>query len=322
MTTAPTLPLLAVVLSALAYGSATVLQAVGVRALARTPRRPLGAWLTAGRWYVVGLVLDLGGFLASVVALRTLPLFVVESAVASSVAVTAVLSSLVLGQRLVACERLMLLVVLVGLVGLAVGAEPGPGLRPPAVTTLLVASVLVVAALVVVALRVPREGRVGLVVLSAAAGLGFGGVGVAARVLVWPTAEGGVAGQVAHLVTDPVLLALVAHGILATVAYALALERGSATTVAAVTFAVETVVPSAVGLVWLGDAVRPGGGWVAVVTLGFAATLGGAVGLAGRAEPADATGPAAPIAPADPAEPTEPEAPAAHRATQRAPRRH
>ncbi len=287
MTTDPTLPLLAVAVSALAYGSATVLQAVGVRALARTPRRPVGTWLLAGRWYVVGLVLDLGGFLASVVALRTLPLFVVESAVASSVAVTAVLSSLVLGQRLVARERLLLLVVLVGLVGLAVGAEPGPGLRPSAVTTLLVASVLVVAGLVGVSLRVPREGRTGLVPLSTAAGLGFGGVGVAARVLVWPSGDGGVAGQVAHLVTDPVLLALLAHGILATLAYALALERGSATTVAAVTFAVETVVPSAVGLVWLGDAVRPGWGWSAVVALGFAATLGGAVGLAGRAEPTE-----------------------------------
>jgi hypothetical protein len=68
-------------------------------------------------------------------------------------------------------------------------------------------------------------------------------------------------------------------------AYAVALERGRATTVAAVTFAVETLVPAAIGLLWLGDAVRPGRGWALVALLGFAATLGGSIALAAHSEP-------------------------------------
>ena len=75
-------------------------------------------------------------------------------------------------------------------------------------------------------------------------------------------------------------------------AFAVALERGRVVTVAAVTFAVETVVPAAIGLVWLGDAVRPGPSWVVVAVLGVVATLGGSIALASHVEPASR--PAAP----------------------------
>jgi hypothetical protein len=53
--------------------------------------------------------------------------------------------------------------------------------------------------------------------------------------------------------------------------------------VAAVTFAVETIVPSGIGLAWLGDRVRPGGTWLAL--LAFVVTLVGCMRLAGRANP-------------------------------------
>ena len=76
--------------AAVLYGAATVLQAAGVRSLRLVPAgAPLPARLWAGRLYAVGLALDGLGFLASIAALRTLPLFVVQSAIASSVAVTA-----------------------------------------------------------------------------------------------------------------------------------------------------------------------------------------------------------------------------------------
>ena len=82
--------------AAVLYGAATVLQAAGVRHLRTVPASaPLAARLWAGRLYAVGLGLDAAGFLASIAALRTLPLFVVQSAIASSVAVTAVLAVVV-----------------------------------------------------------------------------------------------------------------------------------------------------------------------------------------------------------------------------------
>ncbi len=273
----------AALLAALAYGAATVLQAVGVRRIAGSVGDPWARRLWLGRLYGIGLGLDGVGFLTSLVALRTLPLFVVESAIASSVAVTAVLSAVVLRVRLNRREVVALVVTGLGLVALAVSASEGPARRPGAVGWLVPASTVLVAAVLVAGWTRPERSRLGLALLSVAAGLGFAGVGIAARVLVAPDPWW-------RAVESPVLLALIVHGVLATVAYAVALARGRVTTVAAVTFAVETVVPAAIGLAWLGDAVRPGGGWSLVAALGFAAALGGSIALASHAEAPVAVG--------------------------------
>ncbi|WP_374968687.1 hypothetical protein [Terrabacter sp. BE26] len=277
--------LLGALLAALAYGAATVLQAIGVRRATTLPagapflRRARAAWP-----YAVGLALDGLGFLASVAALRTLPLFLVESAVASSVAVTAVLSVLVLHVRLGAVEVVALVAVAAGLAGLALAAASGPAAQPPAdAAWWLLAAALLVAALVALGLRTPDR-RLAAVLLSVAAGLGFGGVGVAARLLEIPS-------PLWQLLTNGTAWALLAHAALATVAYALALSRGRVTTVAALTFATETVVPALVGLMALGDRVVAGREPLAAVA--FVVTLGGCIALAGRAEPAEPAQPAA-----------------------------
>ena len=59
------------------------------------------------------------------------------------------------------------------------------------------------------------------------------------------------------------------------------------TTVAALTFATETVVPALVGVLLLGDQVVPGRGPLAAAA--FVATLGGCITLAGCAEPTQPT---------------------------------
>jgi len=190
--------LLGALLAALAYGAATVLQAVGVRRAGALPAgTPLFARVRAGWPYAAGLALDGLGFLASVAALRTLPLFLVESAVAASVAVTAVLSVLVLHVRLGATEVVALVAIGAGLTGLALTAAEGPAVHPgPSATWWLLAAAVLVGALLVIGALDRDEGR-GAVVLSIAAGLGFGGVGVAARLLevpspVWALATDGV----------------------------------------------------------------------------------------------------------------------------------
>ncbi len=263
-------------LAALAYGSATVLQSVGVRRFAGSAGEAWHRRVWTGRLYGVGLGLDGVGFAASLLALRTLPLFVVESAIASSVAVTAVLSAVVLRVHLVSREWTALGVVGLGLVALAVSASEGSAVRTGSVGWIVLGSTVPVAAVLVAAWRQPESSRLGLGLLSGVAGLGFAGVGVAARVVVIPVPWWRAA-------ADPVVIALVLHGILATIAYTIALARGRVTTVAAVTFAVETVVPAAIGLAWLGDAVRPGPGWAALAALGFVGALGGSIALAAHA---------------------------------------
>lgn len=270
--------LIAALLAAVAYGAATVLQSVGVRRFAAAPSRPWSGRLLAGRLYAAGLALDAVGFLASLVALRTLPLFLVESAIASSVGVTALLSAIVLRLRLSPREVLALAAVGAGLVLLAFSAGEGPAVRPASTGPLLLLATVPVGAMIVLGWSRPGGSRVGVALLSGAAGLAFGGVGVAARVVDLPQPWWQAAGSL-------LVIVLVLHGALALTAYAIALERGRVTTVAAVTFAVETLMPAVIGLVWLGDAVRPGHLWAVLAGLGFALALGGSIALASHAEP-------------------------------------
>ncbi len=68
---------------------------------------------------------------------------------------------------------------------------------------------------------------------------------------------------------------IVAQGAIGTVFFAIARQRGSVTTVTAMTFVLERIVPSAVGLSIFGDSVATGTAPVAVTgfVLASAATL-------------------------------------------------
>lgn len=274
--------LLGALLAALAYGSATVLQAMSVRGddlgVAPAPGEPSHTGRSraaATRLYALGLALDGVGFLASLAALRRLPLFLVESAVAASVAVTAVLTVLVFGVRLGRSEVAALLVTFAGLVLLAVSARDKSAQSVgSAAGWLVLASAGAVGLLFLVGLRL-KDDNTAAVVLAVTSGTGFGILGIAARVVQirvpwW------------HTAADPMLWAIAAHGGLAAVAYGFALHRGRTTTVAAVTIVVETVLPAAIGLSLLGDGVRPHLG--AVAGAGFVAAVAGSLVLARHAE--------------------------------------
>lgn len=262
-------------LCAVATGTATILQARAADSAANRSLGPLAALLAILRqgWYVAGIGLDLVGFVASVIALHHLPLFVVQAVVSGSVGVTAALAAALgvrLGRREVGC----LVVLGVGLILLAMSASAEDphaleGHRP----WLLVAAVVPVAALGIVGLRLPTAHGTGAAaaVLALAAGLGFTVVAVASRTLVVPP-------HWWRLISSPTVLAIVLTGGLGMAFFAFALQRGTATTVAAISFATETVLPAAIGLLLLGDSPRTGYG--AVAAAGFAATVAAAIALA------------------------------------------
>lgn len=263
------------VVAAVAYGSSTILQAIGVRRFADAEGLPWLRRLAAGWLFAAGLGLDAVGFVASFAALRSLPLFLVESVLASSVAITALLAVRILHVRLQRTELFALGFVAAGLVLLAVSASEGPGRRVGSTGGwLLLGFALLVALVAVAGLLDPSPAR-SSAVLAAASGLGFAVTGVVARVIE-------AADPLWRTVLDPALWALVIGGIVALAAYAVALERGRTTSVAAITFAVETIVPAAIGLIWLGDSLRSG--FTPVGGAGFVLTLGGCLALAGRAE--------------------------------------
>lgn len=93
--------------AALCYGIGSVLQADAARrtaASAGLDPRLLARLLRSGR-YLVGVGADGAGFLLSLLAVRTLPLFVVQSVVASFLAVTAVLAAVLLRMPLGTRDR-------------------------------------------------------------------------------------------------------------------------------------------------------------------------------------------------------------------------
>lgn len=253
--------------AAICYGVASVLQAIGAR---RTAQRQVGAQLLVRLArelpYVAGLGLDLAGFVLSVVALHSLPLFLVQSLIAANVGVTAVAAVLLLKARLRPVEILALGVLAFGLVLLALAAKPGHS-QPLAYDAqwVLLGTLPVLAA--VAAAVGGRTTRSAAIVLASVAGAAFGAVGIAARGLGTPH-------PLWHAVTAPAVWAIVGFGVLGVVAFATALQRGSVTVAAAVMAGVETVMPSAVGFAVLGDATRSGWGIPATVA-GFALTLFG-----------------------------------------------
>jgi hypothetical protein len=110
----------------------------------------------------------------------------------------------------------------------------------------------------------------------------FGGHGVAARAVQVPSPVWGMA-------LDPLSYAVVGYGLLGTLLFAAALQHGSVTISSAITFAVETTVPAALGVALLGDRAR--GGFWPVALLGFALTLGASIALARFGATAEATSP-------------------------------
>ena len=265
--------------AALCYGAGSVLQAMAARGTTSVegldPR--LVARLVRSWRYLLGVGLDGLGFVLSLVAVRALPLFVVQAVVASFLAVTAVLGAEFLGMRLTRGDRIALGVVLAGLVLVAGSAAED---RTVSVSDAEEWGVLV-AAVVLGLLAVPLgrvRGARGAVALGAVAGLAYGATSVATRMLPPELTLGRVGESADLLLRNPATYAIVAAGALAMVAYSVALQRGSVTQATAPLVVAETVVPALVGLLLLGDQPRPG--WGPVAAVGFVLAVGGAVALA------------------------------------------
>jgi hypothetical protein len=269
---------LGAVVMALCYGVGAVLQAIGMREGA--PSETLDSRLIVRMFsqlpYLAGLALDGLGFLASLLALRHLPLFLVQAGVAASVGITAVLAARFLEATLEPRHWVALVGLGAGVVALACSAEPGGArsLSRPAQWVVVAFLVPVLAVGVTAAAR----GRGGAPLLALASGAAFSGVSIAARALNF-------SGAWWHLFAQPLSYAVAGYGALGAILFAAALERGSVTVAVAIIFAVETVIPSGVGLALLGDSARSGLAPVAVV--GFVVTVGSALVLARYAQPAE-----------------------------------
>ena len=138
------LGLIAAVLACVGYGTASVLQAYGARSSevvasgnrqrsevtatgAPTLRSTIRAALTPT--FVAGMVLDIVGFLGSIVSARLIPLFLSQTIISANLVVTALLGVRVLGVRLRRHDWMAIVTVVGSL--LVLGLTAGyPGARP------------------------------------------------------------------------------------------------------------------------------------------------------------------------------------------------
>ena len=253
-------------LAALGYGVASVLQAVG-------SARAEGPKVLAQPLYVAGLACDGLAWLASLVALRQLPRFLVQSVLTASVGVTVVLARVFLGTRLRPRDVGSIVVMVAALGGLAAAFPPAAATARTGITAWFLVALLLLALGTVAAY--PRGGSLLLALL---AGTGFAGAAVTARAL-------DLSAGWASLVGQPLAWSVLGFGVLGTVAYARSLERGPVGPATAVLWSVESVLAGVVGVLVLGDQVRAG--WTGVAVVAVALTVLSCVVLAnGPAEEA------------------------------------
>lgn len=267
------LSLLGALGAAVAYGIATVLQAIGARRAAPgqgatgvnvgqvtdIARQPL---------YLAGLGCDVLGFLLSFAALQDQPLFVVQACISASLAVTAVIASRTFHVRLSRAEWAGVTAVCGGLalLGLSATSDSTPS------TSLGLRFALLAVALGVVGAGVAAlhlEGKLGAPALGLVAGVGFGLGDTCVRVVD--------RFDPAHLFTNPAAYGAVIAAVAGLWLFAIALQRGSVTAATATLTLGETVLPAGFGLIVLGESPRAGGGVFALI--GFLTAVGGAVAL-------------------------------------------
>ena len=252
--------LAAALAGALGYGAGSVLQAAG----AARAHGPALLWHPA---FLAGLTLDGFAWLASLVAVRQLPLFAVQSILAGSIAVTVVLASVFLGTGLGVRQWIAIAGVLIGLIGVATASGLQSAQAPP--NNFAMFAIIGLGAVVALsALLYRRHAPLSMAVL---AGVAFSGAAICARAL-----DG--SGDWQRLVSQPVVWAVLGFAVVGMVAYARSLETGAVGTVTSILWVVEVVVAGAIGVLVLGDTVRPG--WLGTAIGGVALAVGACVVLA------------------------------------------
>jgi hypothetical protein len=259
--------LLIVLLGSVCSGCAAVLQALAARTIP-DQGRGLRAGLVLDlfrQWrFIAGIGLDLCSFAASAVALRVLPVFLVQAVIAANLAVTALVAWYVLGTHLRRTEVGAVFAVCVGLAALGVSAAPqSPQHGTTALHFGLLGAVGVIVLLAVGASRLP--GRWNATALGLLAGFSFGLVNLCSRVL--PSFSP------LDLVAQPTLWAMPAAGLCALLFLNTAFQRESVVAASAGTILGQTIFPAAVGLFALGDHTR--NGYAPLAIAGFVVALAG-----------------------------------------------
>lgn len=257
------------VFGAFSYATGSILQAIGAKrshSTASTLGHPL---------YLIGIVFDIVAWIGAIVALQHLAVYVVESVLASSLAVTAVAAWLFLGSRLRRRDVVAIVCTTCALGVLALSAGQQHEMLPSTQVRVGLVSALVL--LWILGYGATRTGRPGLIAMIG--GFSLGGAAISGRALQFPEEEMRqfTTGVVA-VVTEPVTWTMIAFALTGMLLYASALQGGEVGRVTAVHWTGEVVLPSIIALTLIGDTVRPG--WELPALAAGLVTVGAAIVLA------------------------------------------
>lgn len=249
-------PVVACVAASFLYGVGAVLQGVGARrGGGQEGLQGLASIMGQGP-YLAGLGCDLAGWAMTMYAIHHLPQFAVQTTLAASVAVTALVAWCFLRTPLRRRDALAIAITLVGLVLVALAAGPAPADLDGQATRAVLAAVVTPAALL--ALLVVR--RCGPVARAGVAGLLFSlGAASARTIELGPTPW--------HLFAQPTAWAVLGYVGAGLVCHARSLEDGKVGHVTAVLWSSELLMAGAAGFLLFGDRVRPGAQWTALLGL-------------------------------------------------------
>lgn len=257
-----TISVLALVVGVLAYGFAG--------AQLHTGSQAEGGSLRSRAWWT-GTGLQGLGFLATLVARRSLPVLIVQASSSAGLAVTAAIQHLTGHHRLTRRATASVAAIVAGLGLIAMGTQPGAATQiRPAHEWLLAACLLVCGA--GVALRPPAF------VSGLLSGLGFAYAAIGARLVMGDTRHPLWVFWHLPLATWIIGLLTGTGIVLGQLHLTRGLSRSDAAPVLAAMYLVETLFPAAVGASLLDEHARHG--MLLPLLLGLVAAMGGAVSLA------------------------------------------
>jgi drug/metabolite transporter (DMT)-like permease len=215
--------------------------------------------------YLFGIILDiLAGFL-TLVAVHSLPLFIVQAVIASGVVITAFIERIVFRRKLPGQIYLATVLVLIGLSMLALASHNENAASISSSIQMFVGFFPFVL-IILGAPFIKSKSRFSSTALALLSGIGFGGVSVIGRIIIYPN-------PIWQVITMPLIYSLAAYAVIGMLFFTAALQRTLATSVNGLMVASQTIFPLSVGILLLGDTAK-NNLWVLVYS-GCLATVAG-----------------------------------------------
>jgi drug/metabolite transporter (DMT)-like permease len=226
--------------------------------------------------YVTGIVLAIGGYGLSLIALRVLPLFLVQSVIAASVVVTAFGEQFFLHRKIDKQTYLSLLAVIIGLTLLAISAVSSHATSGDHIARMII-EWLPLPVLTLGLFFIYMHKKFSAMALAALGGLAFGNTSTIGRILVYPH-------PIWKLIDNPLLYSLIISATLGQYLFTVALQRSTATKSNAIMISLQTFGPALCGLLLFDDKIRSG--FQALVLIGSLLVIVGSAATAVDESPA------------------------------------